>query len=240
MTNYEIADQFSLLSKLMDIHGEDSFKAKSYSSAAFNIEKLPVELAQLDDAELFAQKGIGKSLGAKIRELLSTGKMSVLENILSQTPEGILEMMTIKGLGPKKIAIIWKELGIETLGELEYACNENRLITAKGFGAKTQENILQSIAYYKQNLGFHLWAEVEATAQAILTQLQKTFPANKFSLTGDFRRQNETLEFIEIVADVEKNKLVAGMECSGVPRIFSKKGVIVSSNGTQKTTFSKS
>lgn len=115
MTNYEIADQFSLLSKLMDIHGEDSFKAKSYASAAFNIEKLPVELAQLDDAELFAQKGIGKSLGAKIRELLSTGKMSVLENIISQTPEGILEMMTIKGLGPKKIAIIWKELGIETL-----------------------------------------------------------------------------------------------------------------------------
>lgn len=209
MTNYEIADQFSLLSKLMDIHGEDSFKAKSYASAAFNIEKLPVELERLDDAELFNQKGIGKSLGAKIREILSTGKMTALENILAITPAGILEMMTIKGLGPKKIAIIWKELGIETLGELEYACNENRIAQAKGFGAKTQENILQSIAYYKQNLGFHLWAEVEDTANAILQQLQKSFPGNKFSFTGDFRRQVETLEFIEIVSDVEKDQLIA-------------------------------
>jgi len=209
MTNYEIADQFSLLSKLMDIHGEDSFKAKSYASAAFNIEKLPVELAELDDAELYSQKGIGKSLGAKIRELLSTGKMSALDSILLSTPAGILEMMTIKGLGPKKIAIIWKDLGIETLGELEYACNENRIAQAKGFGAKTQENILQSIAYYKQNLGFHLWAEVEETANTVLIQLRAIFTANKFSFTGDFRRQNETLEFIEIVSDIKPEKLIA-------------------------------
>lgn len=208
MTNYEIADHFSLLSKLMDIHGENSFKAKSYSIAAFNIEKLPREIEAMDDAELFAQKGIGESTGRKIREIQATGKLGALEQIMAATPPGVLEMLHIKGLGPKKIAVIWKEMGIETLGELEYACNENRLAAVKGFGAKTQESVLQSIGYYRKNQGFHLWAEVEETALHLVTQLKKAFPANMFSLTGDIRRQNETLEFVEIVSDITNSVLI--------------------------------
>lgn len=139
MNNYEIADHFSLLSKLMDIHGEDSFKAKSYSSVAFNIERLPGQISEMSDAELFGIRGIGASTGKKIRELQTTGKLYQLENLLAITPPGILDMLQIKGLGPKKISVIWTELGIESLGELEYACNENRLVALKGFGAKTQE-----------------------------------------------------------------------------------------------------
>src|SRR6185312_4856304 len=123
--NYYIADYFSLLSKLMDIHGENSFKSKSYSITAFNIENLTVEIETMDDAELFSVKGIGDAIGKKIKEILQTGKLSLLEKLLATTPPGILEMLQIKGLGPKKIAVVWKELGIETLGELEYACNEN-------------------------------------------------------------------------------------------------------------------
>ena len=207
MTNYEIADHFALLGKLMDIHGEDSFKAKTYSSAAFNIEKLPTELATIGEAELFEIRGIGKNTGAKILELLRTGKMQILEELIARTPAGILEMMNIKGLGPKKIATIWQELGIETLGELEYACHENRLITAKGFGAKTQENVLQNLLYFKQNLGFHLWAEVEEFANSMCNNLQASFPANKFALSGDYRRQVETLEEIAIVTDVQETEL---------------------------------
>ncbi|MCD6011242.1 MAG: polymerase family protein [Flavipsychrobacter sp.] len=204
MNNYEIADHFSLLSKLMDIHGEDSFKAKSYGSAAFNIERLTGELAGMSDSEMSGQKGIGASTAKKIRELLTTGKLAQLEHILAVTPPGILDMLQIKGLGPKKIAVIWKELGIESLGELEYACNENRLVALKGFGAKTQESVLQNIVYFKQNLGFHLWAEVEVVAAALMQQLQGNHPGNLFSLTGDMRRQNETVEFIEIVTDLNK------------------------------------
>ncbi len=204
MNNYEIADHFSLLSKLMDIHGENSFKSKSYATAAFNIERLPGEVAGMVDAELFSQRGIGESTGKKIRELLATGKLAQLENLLAITPPGILQMLEIKGLGPKKIAVIWKELGIESLGELEYACNENRLVALKGFGAKTQENVLQNIVYFNQNLGFHLWAEVEVFANSVLQQLQKNYPNHLFSLTGDFRRQNETVEFIEFVTNLAK------------------------------------
>ncbi len=209
MTNYEIADHFSLLSKLMDIHGENSFKSKSYSIAAFNIEKLPKEISEMDDAELFSIKGIGESTGRKIRDIQRTGKLDALEQIFAATPPGILEMLHIKGLGPKKIAQIWKEMGIETLGELEYACNENRLVSYKGFGAKTQEGVLQSIQYYQSNLGFHLYADVEQPAQAILANLQQALPHNLFALTGDVRRQNNTVEFVEYVTNAAKDKLAA-------------------------------
>ncbi len=207
MTNNEIADHFSLLSKLMDIHGENSFKSKSYSILAYNIEKLPAEITTMNDAELFGMKGIGESSGSKIKELIATNQLQALEDILAKTPPGILEMMRIKGLGPKKIAVIWKEMGIETIGELEYACNENRLAQTKGFGTKTQDSVLGNIKYYTASLGFHLWAHVEAVGNSLVEQLQKNNPANKFSLTGDIRRQENTLEVIEIVSDIDSDTL---------------------------------
>ncbi|MEZ5015519.1 MAG: PHP domain-containing protein [Flavipsychrobacter sp.] len=201
MTNHQISDHFSLLSKLMDIHGEDSFRAKSYGVAAYNIDKLPKEATDMDDAELFSQRGIGNGTGQKIRELIETGKMEALEDILAKTPPGILEMMQIKGLGPKKIALVWKEMGIETVGELEYACNENRLMTYKGFGAKTQASILENIAFIRANQNFHLWAEVESTANTLINGLSKINAGDRFVLAGDMRRQMPTLECIDIVTD---------------------------------------
>ena len=117
MDNAQIADAFSLLSKLMDIHGENSFKAKSYAVAAYTIEKLPFELAQQPGDKLFSIKGIGDAIGKKIVEIMQTGKLNALEEYLQKTPVGILEMLTIKGIGPKKIAVIWKEMGIETIRE---------------------------------------------------------------------------------------------------------------------------
>ena len=145
MTNEAIAANFSLLSKLMDIHGDNAFKAKSYASAAFSIDKLHVELSTMSHDKIFVQKGIGESTGKKIIEQLETGRLSVLDEYLSKTPEGIIEMLGIKGIGPKKIATIWKELEIETLGELLYACNENRLTLYKGFGEKTQNKDRKSV-----------------------------------------------------------------------------------------------
>ncbi|HRO43904.1 MAG TPA: helix-hairpin-helix domain-containing protein [Flavipsychrobacter sp.] len=204
MNNYEIADHFSMLAKLMDVHGENTFKSKSYSIAAYHIENLPKEIEEMDDAELFSLKGIGESTGKKIREIQQTGKFDPLQKIMAATPQGILEMLSIKGLGPKKIATIWKEMGIETLGELEYACVENRLVAVKGFGAKTQASILENISYYKKSQGFHLWAEVEMMAIDLRDKLQSAFPQKQFALTGAIRRQDEVLEFVEIVTDAEK------------------------------------
>ncbi len=209
MTNSAIADQFSLLSKLMDIHGENSFKSKSYSTTAFNIDRLPVEIVKMSEAELFSQKGIGESAGKKIMELLATGSLPALETLIEKTPPGILDMLNIKGLGPKKIAVIWNELGIESLGELEYACNENRLVSLKGFGAKTQESVLQSILYIRQNEGFHLWKEAKIAADNVVALLQKSYPNELVSITGDIRRQCETIQFVDILTTININDVVA-------------------------------
>lgn len=207
MTNKQIADQFELLSKLMDLHGENSFKTKTYAVSAYNIDKLGVELSTLGEAELFSMKGIGESTGKKILELINTGRMTVLEEIITNTPPGILDIMAIKGLGPKKIAVIWKELGIESVGELEYACNENRLVALKGFGAKTQESILQSISYLKQNEGFFLWADAIAVGEGIVAALRTNFPNNLFSVSGPARRQVEVLDAVDIITDLDKTIL---------------------------------
>src|SRR5258705_716137 len=162
MDNYAIADNFSLLSKLMDIHGENSFKSKTYSIAAFNIEKLPMQLKETSPENIFNIKGIGESMGKKIMEMLETGKLEALQEYIERTPAGVVEMLNIKGLGPKKINTVWKEMGIESIGELLYACNENRLTLFKGFGEKTQRNVQEAIEFYQGQQGQFLWAETEA------------------------------------------------------------------------------
>lgn len=207
MDNATIADQFALLSKLMDIHGEDSFKAKSYSIAAFNIEKLPRQLKDSSPDEIAGIKGIGKAIAAKIHVLLDTGSLPQLEKYIADTPPGVMEMLSIKGLGPKKIATVWKELEIETLGELLYACNENRLTLYKGFGAKTQENIRQSIEFYLQNQGRHLYAEVEAAALALEKELDTLLHPSPVSLTGAFRRNAVIIDELEFITGTDLVKI---------------------------------
>ena len=199
MDNYAIADNFSLLSKLMDIHGDNSFKAKSYSSAAFTIEKLPMELSSLPAEKMFAIRGIGDAIGKKIIEQLETGQLNALVEYLEKTPLGIIEMLGIKGIGPKKISTIWKELEIETLGELLYACNENRLTLYKGFGEKTQQNIKEAIEFYLGTIGSYLYQQIETYALAVDEKLKKEFSADTFFLTGTFRRQMEVIEKLEWV-----------------------------------------
>ncbi|MFY0254404.1 helix-hairpin-helix domain-containing protein [Chitinophaga sp. 30R24] len=199
MDNYSISDNFSLLSKLMDIHGENSFKAKSFATAAFTIEKLPSPLKDIPREEIFQLKGIGESTGKSILEMLDTQQCSLLNHYLEITPPGILEIMKIKGLGPKKIATIWKELEIESMGELLYACNENRLMLLKGFGAKTQESVRQNIEFYLANRHRFLFAEVAAIGQELEKQLQELFAPAAVSLSGAFRRNSIIIDEIEVL-----------------------------------------
>ena len=161
MDNYQIADAFSLLSKLMEIHGDNSFKAKSFASAAFAIEKSEVLLSEIPQEKISSIKGIGSSTSAKISEFLENGQLIILNEYLLKTPPGVIEMLSIKGIGPKKINTIWKEMEIETVGELLYACQENRLKLYKGFGEKTQQSIADTIRFYLNNKELHLYAQVE-------------------------------------------------------------------------------
>jgi DNA polymerase (family 10) len=205
--NYFIADQFSLLSKLMDIHGENSFKSKSYSIAAFNIEKLPVQLSTLSPQQIFALKGMGESTGKKVLEIMQTGKLDVLEKIIASTPPGIIEMMNIKGIGPIKINTIWKEMQIESLGELLYACEENRLLLFKGFGAKTQQNVMDAIRFYNSNRDSFLFADTETYAHQLNEILRNAFPSELISFSGEFRRQIEIVRQIDWVTTIPESQL---------------------------------
>lgn len=201
MTNKEIANQFTLLSKLMDIHGENSFRAKSYSVLAYKISQLSVELSTLSAKDIFKLNGIGEAMGKKILEILATGNMQSLIEIIEKTPSGILEIMKIKGIGPKKINLIWKEMEIESVGELLYACHENRLLLYKGFGKKTQENVIESIEYYLSNQGSYLYAQLELLASELLAFFKKIFETENVFITGDFARQEETADVLEFVIE---------------------------------------
>jgi DNA polymerase (family 10) len=207
MDNYVIADQFSLLAKLMDIHGENSFKAKSYASAAFAIEKFPERLADLTADQISKIKSIGDSAGKKVAEIVQTGALKVLQELVLQTPEGVLEMMNIKGLGPKKINTLWKEMGIDTIEDLETACIENRIAQKKGFGEKTEAKILESIEFVRSNKGKFLYKDVEDFTLALQQKLEAKFPEEQTVITGEFRRQSEIISRLEWVSTATKEAI---------------------------------
>lgn len=221
--NSFIADQFSMLAKLMDIHGGNSFKAKSYAAAAFNIDKLPESLASTPPDKLSSIKGIGDSAAKKITEILETGKLIALEDLVMNTPPGVLEMLQVKGLGPKKIATIWKEMEIESLGELLYACNENRLLLYKGFGEKTQQNVQEAIEYYTQNQGSFLYAAVAALFPSIKGYLEKCFSPETVAVTGAYRRQDLTLDELEFVIGKNNTAVKPAFQTAQPPELLEEK-----------------
>jgi DNA polymerase (family 10) len=202
MDNYAIAEQLEMLAKLLDIHGDNAFKSKSYASAAFTLEKLPTEVASMPRGSISGLRGIGSSVAGKVIELLDTGSLGALQELVAQTPPGVLQMMAIKGLGPKKIHTLWKELGIDTIEELTDACREGRIASTKGFGEKTQEKILEAIQFNRQNAGKFLYAQAQPFALALTEKLQSAFPAARIALTGAFRRQCEVIDELEWVATV--------------------------------------
>lgn len=199
MENKTIARTLRLLSQLMELHDENPFKVKSVANAAFKVDKLPFPVASKSLDEMEQLDGLGKSIASKIWELVHTNTISDLGDLLSQTPPGIVEMLKIKGLGPKKILIIWKELGIENVGELYYACNENRLIEAKGFGLKTQEEIKKTIEFNMASNGRFLYAQVENFAESLLEQLKAEIQPEFVCLAGQYRRRAEIIDSIDLI-----------------------------------------
>ena len=137
-------------------------------------------------------------------------------------------LQKIKGLGPKKIATIWKEMNIESIGELLYACNENRLTLYKGFGAKTQESVKQSIEFYLNTLGSYLYAQIESYALAFNNSLKHYFSKNKIELTGEFKRQFSVIEQLEWVTTLSVEQL---------KNFFTTNGYLIEAEGSDSIAF---
>ena len=199
MENKAIARKLRLLSQLMELHDINPFKIKSIANASFKVDKLPFKLANKGYAELEKIDGIGKSLAAKIVELLETGTMAEMDSLIDDTPAGVVEMMGIKGIGPKKVAVIWRDMGIETVGELYYACNENRLIEARGFGLKTQEDILKVIEFVMASHGKFLYSQVEPEAKALMGEIRSVFDNVLIDFAGEYRRKCEIITELVLV-----------------------------------------
>lgn len=216
MDNKTISNQLNLLSQLMELNGDNQFKIKSLAAAAYKIRKLPFSVSKKTQEELEKIDGMGKSTVTKINELVTTGAIAEMDQLLEQTPPGIVEMLGMKGIGPKKVLIIWKELGIENIGELYYACNENRLADAKGFGAKTQEEIKKAIDFKMASSGHVLYASIENFAETFVLKLRGLWNTDKISLTGAFRRRCETLDGLDLLVALPSNFILSELENLGL------------------------
>ena len=199
MTNKEIAKHFTFLADLMELHKENSFKIRSYQNAYITLRKIDTPLTEMSDAAIAEVKGVGKAIAEKIRELLDSGKMTTLEKYKDITPVGVQEMLQIPGFGPKKIFSIWKDLEVDNVGELYYACIENRLIQLHGFGLKTQEDLKKKIEYFQKSRNKFRFGDVENEALMIFGEVKKYFAESVVEFTGASRRLDPILERIEII-----------------------------------------
>lgn len=220
MENKTISRSLRFLSQLMELQQENVFKIKTIANASVKIDKLPYPLSGKALEEIEQIAGIGKSTAAKVWELMHTGTLTDIDVISATMPEGIIEMLGIKGLGPKKILTIWKDLGIENIGELYYACNENRLIEAKGFGLKTQEEVKRLIEFKMAGHGKFLYAQAEPLANKLLEELNIWFSSLEvpplIQIAGAYRRYNEIIEdLIFVIGSDEPEKVMTRVSAYG-------------------------
>jgi DNA polymerase (family 10) len=199
MENKAIAKHFKLLAQLMELHEENPFKTRSVSTAGFQLDKWPTSLYQDWQQGIRAWEGISNSTTGKLLELFEQGEILALRQLLDQTPTGVVELLQIKGLGPKKVQIIWKQLGIESPGELHYACNENRLIEAKGFGLKTQEEILKALTFAQNNKGWLIYPQALHAVEVFEQRAASWLNGRVYARSGALRRCCEILDGLEWV-----------------------------------------
>lgn len=186
---------------MLELRGENPFKSRAYYNASRLIAELgDAELARLvHEDKLKEMKGIGAALDEKLKELVHTGRLAYHAELKEATPEGLFEMLKVPGLGPRKVSAIYQALEITTLAELEYACRENRLVQLKGFGAKTQQNILSGIEFLRRHQGHYFYSEAKALAADLVEGLEACGYAKKISLAGSIRRCLEVVKNIDLV-----------------------------------------
>lgn len=201
LTTEDIADGLELTAKLMELHNENPFKVKAISAAAYKLGKTRLDLDNPTVEELTKVEGISKSLAEKIIEFTETGTTKELKALEAKTPAGVIEMLNVKGLGPKKVRQLWQDLELESVTELLYACHENRLVELKGFGEKTQSSIIQNIEFNISNKGKYHYAYAEKVTKPIIEKLLSE--TDLVSYTGAMYRKCEIIEEVEILVGDE-------------------------------------
>ena len=186
---------------LLELKGENPFKVRAYHNGARVLEGQPEDLKTLiETGKLEELKGIGEALSEKIRELFKTGRLKYYETLRKSFPPGLLELFRIPGLGPKRIKILYDQIKIKSVAQLEKACREDQLLHLEGFGEKTQENILRGIGQVKKSSGQFLFAVAEKEARHFVDYLKKQKGIEKIEVAGSLRRRREVVKDIDILA----------------------------------------
>ena len=201
MDKDKVAEILVEIGTLLELKGENPFKTRAYSNGARIIEGLTEPLAQLvAEKRLGEIKGIGAALEQKITELVETGQLKYYDELKASIPPGLLEMLEISGLGPKKIQALNKQLGIDSIEKLEAACQAGQVAELDGFGEKTQANILEGIARKRTYASKHLLSDAWLAAEPLLENLRQHPAVIRCSTAGSLRRFKEICGDIDLLA----------------------------------------
>ncbi len=200
MDNLAIARVLAEIGDLLEIKNENPFKIRAYRNAADTIAHLGTRLADLTPAERHGIPGIGKDLAAKISELLDTGSVRYHQDLLQEFPPTVLDLLNLQGIGPKTVSLLYRELGIRTLDDLEQAARDGRLRALKGMGARKEALVLKSLEERRRFTGRRLMAEAYDTAAALVAELRAHAPGAEISMVGSLRRGCETCGDLDILA----------------------------------------
>ena len=209
MDNLGIARIFTDIGDLLEIKGANPFKIRAYRNAADIVGHMAEPIADLGDAEVRALPGIGKDLTAKIRELIDTAALAYYDELRQEFPPTILEMLRLQGVGPKTVAALYGELGIETLDDLETAATEGRVRTLKGMGPKKEQLLLRSLAEHRRRVGRHLIGHADQVAGRVINYLRADAPETTIFPVGSLRRGCETCGDIDLLAIGTNDQLMA-------------------------------
>lgn len=212
MSSYEKAKVVHALRDIalyLQLKGENAFRCRAYEIAADRIAGITEDLAVLAaENRLQELPGIGVALAEKINELVSTGRMKFLESLRTEFPAGILDLLKIPDLGPRKAAVLWRELQIGDLSGLESACREGKVAQLKGFGEKTQEKLLSAIDFFRRSRGRRRLGDVLTVANDLLGRVQALHGVQRASLGGSVRRFCETVGDVDIIASASEPQKV--------------------------------
>lgn len=216
MTKKEIADVLDEIAILLELKDENPFKVRAYQAGARAVEGIEEsELGQLiADGKLGTVKGIGDALVQKITELHTTGALEFFDRLKASVEPGLVELLQIPGLGPKKIKALHAQLGVNSIASLADACRSRKVAELKGFGEKTQQNILEGIANREAYGRRHLWWDAHAVAEPILQGLRSLPDVISAEAAGSLRRGLETVGDLDFLVAAKSSKPVVDWFCS--------------------------
>jgi DNA polymerase (family 10) len=200
MKNFEISNIFNKMADLLEIRGENPFRIRAYRKAAFNIESLGKDVSLLSKEDLTGIPGIGEDLAGKIAEYLETGRIGAYEKLKEKVPEGLVTLLGIPGLGPKTVALLYDNYGVQDIAELERLAAEHKLVELPGIREKTEANIVKGIEMIRRASARYSIGKALPVAQEIAEYLTEHAPVGRLNVAGSIRRWKETIGDIDIIA----------------------------------------